>query len=171
MFLEHHSASLPSMAPTFGQRIRKLREERKGWSAAQLAAAADVSANYMSRIERDEDAPSPRAITRIANALGVARDELGEPESSAARGSETATPKGAREAEKYPRRKALLEDPEFIDAPKPVRDRVLGWPDAGADWTTRQWYVLFEQSLQLHKEGKLDPRKDPDAKPARSRKR
>ena len=170
MILSQSSASLPSMA-TFGQRIKDARTKKKGWAQADLAAAAEVSVNYMARVERDLDAPSDRLITRIANALEMSRDELGEPEATAARGSDPTPVKLSSEAKKYPARRPLLADPEFESSPAAVRDRVLGWPDAGADWTTRQWYALFEQSLELHKQDKLDPRKDPAAKPARPRKK
>lgn len=167
MFFTHHSAILPSMS-TFGQRIRAQRENVKGWSQTELADEIGCTANYISRVERDADAPSNVFITKLANALGMTREHLGSPEPSAKRGADPA-PSG--EANRYPARVPLLKDKEFINAPRTVKDRVLGWPDAGADWTTRQWYALFEQSLALHGTKQTDARKDPRSKPARKRER
>jgi transcriptional regulator with XRE-family HTH domain len=146
---------------TFGARICEARTKKLGWTQVELGTRVNVTGNYIAQLERDERPPSDILITRLANALGMTRDELGTPEPR----------KGDNvEYKKYPARKPLLDDDEFLDAPEPVRQHVLSWPDAGAEWTTRQWYELFSRSLDLHKEGKLDPRKDSSAKPARPRK-
>jgi transcriptional regulator with XRE-family HTH domain len=160
MYAVRYGASLPSrMAKTFGERLKDARINKKGWSQDQAAESADMTPNYYARIERNVSKPSPKAITRLAIALDLDRADLGEPEPSAKDDPE----------DTYPARRPLLLDPEFKTAPEEVRRRVMGWPDAGAEWTTRQWFELFSKSLELHAKGELDPRKDPNAKPARRR--
>lgn len=162
MLTAHHSASLPSRmakldGATFGDRVRFARERLKGWSQDQLADDVDVTTNYVARVERGEARPSEKLITRLANALGVSRDDLGE--------------LGAPTKDEYPARAALLADPEFKKSHPDVRARVLGWPDADTEWTTRQWYEAFSTALRLQAEGRIDPKADPAARPARKRTR
>jgi transcriptional regulator with XRE-family HTH domain len=54
----------------FGHRLRELRAER-GVSQSALAERAEVTPEYVSRIERGRVGPSLVVIQRIATALGV----------------------------------------------------------------------------------------------------
>jgi len=64
------------MATTFGQRILALRRLR-GLKQEELAARAQVSASFLSRIERDiYREPRRPYLVRIARALGVTPEEL-----------------------------------------------------------------------------------------------
>jgi transcriptional regulator with XRE-family HTH domain len=161
MDAEYQRTSLPLMTAriTFGARVRAAREREQGWTQEELGKRVDVRGNYIAQIERDERAPSELLITRLANVLGKKREDLGQPEAAA-----------GEDAAKYPARRPLLRDEEFKKAPEEVRQRVLGWPDAGEDWTTRQWYELFSESMRLHEKDEVDPRKDTSTKPARARK-
>lgn len=58
-----------------GQKIRQLRQER-GYSLRALAKRADVSVAYLSKLERDESSPTVALLTRLAEALSVAVEEL-----------------------------------------------------------------------------------------------
>ncbi len=65
-------------AKQFGERVKQARLE-SGLTQAQLAAAARVGPNYVPRIERGEMTPSVDAAFRLAQALGVAVDDLCAP--------------------------------------------------------------------------------------------
>lgn len=167
MFVDHVRASLPSTMAhankgptTFGERVRVARSDLKGWTQRRLGDEVEVTSNYIARIERDEVVPSPILITRLVNALGVSRESLGQPER-----------KSTTEDDDYPARSPLLADVTFKKAPPDVRQRVLGWPDAGESMSTADWYEIFGRALYLHRYGKLDPKDDPQAKRAKPRKR
>src|SRR5688572_1970505 len=53
-----------------GQRLRKLRTERK-LTIAELAAKAGVSSGIISQIEREASSPSISTLVKIRTALGV----------------------------------------------------------------------------------------------------
>lgn len=55
---------------SLGTRLRALRNER-GLSQRELAQLADISANAISLIERDENSPSVATLQRLATALHV----------------------------------------------------------------------------------------------------
>ena len=57
-------------APLIGARVRDLRKRQK-LTLADLAAATDLSAGYISQIERDLAFPSITALVGIAKSLGV----------------------------------------------------------------------------------------------------
>ncbi len=61
----------------FGHRLRELRRER-GLSQSELAERAQVTPEFVSRLERSRVGPSLPAISRLARALGVAPRELFE---------------------------------------------------------------------------------------------
>lgn len=62
--------------PTFGRRLRALREAR-GWSQAKLGeTAGGVRYQYIARLERAESEAGWEMATRLADALGVSLDEL-----------------------------------------------------------------------------------------------
>ncbi len=56
--------------PKIGKRLRTLRKQQK-MTQVELANKAKISANYYSRIERDEENPSLEVIKDIATALKV----------------------------------------------------------------------------------------------------
>lgn len=56
--------------PTFGRRLRELREA-KGWSQAQLADEAGMLYQNIARIERGESEPVWSTALRLAAALGA----------------------------------------------------------------------------------------------------
>jgi transcriptional regulator with XRE-family HTH domain len=55
---------------SLGATIRSLRERRKLTQSA-LAAAADLTPNYVAMVERGERLPSVKAIVALAAALNV----------------------------------------------------------------------------------------------------
>lgn len=59
----------------FGQRIKQLREARE-ISQEEFAYHADLSAQYVSRIERGVHSPSLMVIEKIAKALDMPISEL-----------------------------------------------------------------------------------------------
>jgi len=65
----------------FGERIRRLREEKKEtdpkFSLRQFAEAVGVSPTFMSKMERGEfNPPSAKTIKKMAALLGADADEL-----------------------------------------------------------------------------------------------
>ena len=67
---------MPTMeAVKIGGRLKELRE-RNLLTQAELGAAAGVSRDQVSRIERDEVDPRFSTIRKLARALGVAPSEL-----------------------------------------------------------------------------------------------
>ncbi len=63
------------MAETFGQRLRALRTER-GMSRQELAAKLGLTYFSVVQYERDERAPRPEVLARIADILSVSLDYL-----------------------------------------------------------------------------------------------
>ncbi len=59
----------------FGQRVREFRKSR-GWTQEELAEAADLHENYVSRLETGEQEPGLFVILRLARALAVAPSAL-----------------------------------------------------------------------------------------------
>jgi len=60
-----------SLRAILARNLRMLRQA-KGLSQEELADRADVTANYISSLEREEYAASVDVIERLAEALGVA---------------------------------------------------------------------------------------------------
>lgn len=60
-----------------GGHLRRLRRER-GWSLEFLAEASGVSRSMLSQIERDRANPTLAVALRIAQALGLALDDLAQ---------------------------------------------------------------------------------------------
>jgi ribosome-binding protein aMBF1 (putative translation factor) len=58
-----------------GEAIRRSRGAL-GWTQVQLATEAELSANYVARLERGELGPSLFVAARLARAMGVALDDL-----------------------------------------------------------------------------------------------
>ena len=59
----------------FGQRVRELRKAR-GWTQEQLAEAADLHENYISRLETGEQEPGLFTILRLCRAFETTPDGL-----------------------------------------------------------------------------------------------
>ncbi|MCI0334544.1 MAG: helix-turn-helix domain-containing protein [Planctomycetes bacterium] len=64
-----------SVKRRFGQRIRKLRQER-GWSQEELAARSKHHWTYIGGVERGERNPTLLVIVSLATALKVKVTEL-----------------------------------------------------------------------------------------------
>jgi putative transcriptional regulator len=71
-------------AKTFGARLGarlRARREGLGWSQAELAERIDISANYVSVLERGLKLPTLDTLVTLAQALSVPASELlGEPQ-------------------------------------------------------------------------------------------
>ena len=63
------------IAKQFGQRVRKLRDER-GFSQEKLAAKADIDRAFLSGIERGVENPTLFTIQAIADALDTGVGDL-----------------------------------------------------------------------------------------------
>ena len=61
--------------PELGQAIKALRKER-GLTLAQLGAAAGISPQYLSELERDRKNPPMSTLGCIAQGLGISLVEL-----------------------------------------------------------------------------------------------
>jgi transcriptional regulator with XRE-family HTH domain len=66
---------MSDLAKLFGERVKALRAER-GFSQVELADRAQLSEEWIRRIERGEASPSFQTIEVIAGALSVAYAEL-----------------------------------------------------------------------------------------------
>ncbi|MER6345136.1 helix-turn-helix domain-containing protein [Streptomyces sp. NPDC001595] len=64
--------------PHFGRRLRKLRLQR-GLSQAAVVGEG-MSTGYLSRLESGERRPTPRAVTYLAQRLGIEESVLSEPQ-------------------------------------------------------------------------------------------
>ncbi len=62
---------------TFAANVRRLREER-GWTQEQLAEAADLHLDHISKIENRHREPRVRTISKLAKGLGVSAGPLFE---------------------------------------------------------------------------------------------
>ena len=62
-------------AITVGESIRSARQEL-GWTQAQLAEGAELSVNYVARLERGELGPSLFVASRLASALEMPLEAL-----------------------------------------------------------------------------------------------
>ena len=60
---------------TFGERLRKLRKQR-GLTQDQLAELAGMNGRHLSRFETGAIEPPVRTVRRLAEALGLALEEL-----------------------------------------------------------------------------------------------
>jgi transcriptional regulator with XRE-family HTH domain len=63
----------------------KLFRLDSGFSQAELAEKAGLSAPYMGAIERGDKWPSPTTLAEIANSLGIETYDLFRPESASSR--------------------------------------------------------------------------------------
>lgn len=61
--------------PSFGQRIRLLRQER-GWTQAELGKKIHIVQKQVSSYERGVNVPSADVLVKIAEAFGVTLDYL-----------------------------------------------------------------------------------------------
>ena len=59
-----------------GESAVRVRRERRGVSSAELAKRAGVSSAFVSQIEAGKRPGSPATLRRIADALGIAVDDL-----------------------------------------------------------------------------------------------
>jgi transcriptional regulator with XRE-family HTH domain len=59
----------------FGKRVRELRKAR-GWTQEELAEAADLHENYVSRLETGEQEPGLFVVLRLCRAFKVAPGSL-----------------------------------------------------------------------------------------------
>lgn len=114
-----------------GQKIKEIRLER-GYSLRALAKRADVSVAYLSKLERNESSPTIGLLTRVAEALSVAVDDLLE--STPPAEEQVALPASLVEfidsfKDKFPE----LEDPEWQRTLSQVRLRGR-YPDSYMDW-------------------------------------
>ena len=59
----------------FAANVRRLREER-GWTQEELADAADLHLDHISKIENRRREPRVRTISKLAKGLGVTAGPL-----------------------------------------------------------------------------------------------
>ena len=64
-----------NITDVFGHKIKKLRETNK-LTQSELAEAADLSLNFLARIERGEAVPSIITLDKLAKAFGLKLHEL-----------------------------------------------------------------------------------------------
>lgn len=114
-----------------GQKIKEIRQER-GYSLRALAKRADVSVAYLSKLERNESSPTVGLLTRLAEALGVAVDELVD--STPPAEEQAALPASLVEfIHRFKGEFPELEDPEWQRTLSQVRLRGR-YPDSYMDW-------------------------------------
>jgi transcriptional regulator with XRE-family HTH domain len=66
---------------SLGREVKKARID-KGWKQKELHVATGLSQKYLSQIEGDKVDPRFSIVKRIAQALGVSLDQLGQEEDS-----------------------------------------------------------------------------------------
>lgn len=62
--------------PTTGDRIKEIREKKKGWTLDKLSDEADLSKGFLSDVENNKRDISSQNLLKIANALGASVDYL-----------------------------------------------------------------------------------------------
>jgi ribosome-binding protein aMBF1 (putative translation factor) len=72
-------------ASNVGERVR-LERQQKGWTQVQLADAAQLSSNFVARLERGEVGASFFIASRLADALGITLNRLARATPEAATG-------------------------------------------------------------------------------------
>ena len=60
---------------SLGLRISQLRQDR-GWTQKDLAAKIDITANHLSRIEKDKVQPHRSTLKAVAEVFGIELDDL-----------------------------------------------------------------------------------------------
>src|SRR5690606_38070217 len=75
LYLTKYDKSIVSKHLNFGERIRKLRED-KGLLLRQSAAFLEVDTAFVSKVERGERKASKEQVERLAQFLEVDKDEL-----------------------------------------------------------------------------------------------
>jgi len=65
---------------TQGQRLRRLRDER-GMKQGYISRVADITQAHLSRIENDESGVTKNTLRKIAEAMGIAFEDLYLPKS------------------------------------------------------------------------------------------
>ncbi|ASA24324.1 helix-turn-helix domain-containing protein [Paenibacillus donghaensis] len=104
------------MRPTFGDYLKQLREA-KGLTINDLAASAGISGSQISRIENGiRGVPKPVTLRKIAEATGVAYEELMDHAGymQETKQSEEAIPAWATSKDKRDFRKMLEDDGELM---------------------------------------------------------
>jgi len=72
---ESSSTPLSNRRETQGQRMRRMRDER-GIKQGHISKVADITQAHLSRIENDESGVTKNTLRKIAQAMGVAFDDL-----------------------------------------------------------------------------------------------
>ncbi|MBL8113180.1 MAG: helix-turn-helix transcriptional regulator [Acidobacteria bacterium] len=90
-----------AQAETFGERLRRLRQER-GLTQAEIAVHAGISRRAFIYYEAEGGTPSPDLLAKLADALGVSTDLLA--------GRSSATPLSALPNHRLLRRLKKLEE-------------------------------------------------------------
>lgn len=116
----HDTLRTPSLSrrETQGQRMRRLRDE-KGLRQGYIADRSGITQAHLSRIENDESGVTKNTLRKIADAMGVAYDDL-------------FVPKDGRE----------LEGPRLVDIDDVLESDALMIRFMGADRTdpaTLEW--------------------------------
>ena len=79
MLLALSAQGEPQPMPSFADNLRRLRLEHF-WSQAELARRAGLSKLTITQLEAGERAPFGQTVRRLADALGVAPNDLASPE-------------------------------------------------------------------------------------------
>ena len=74
--------SLSTQRETQGQRLRRMRDQR-GVKQGHVSKVAGITQAHMSRIENDETGVTKNTLRKIAEALGIAYDDLYVPRTEA----------------------------------------------------------------------------------------
>jgi transcriptional regulator with XRE-family HTH domain len=76
-----YTANLSTRRETQGQRMRRMRDER-GIKQGHISRTADITQAHLSRIENDESGVTKNTLRKIADAMGVAFDDLYVPKNN-----------------------------------------------------------------------------------------
>jgi transcriptional regulator with XRE-family HTH domain len=75
--IDNNASSIPlsTQRETQGQRMRRMRDDR-GIKQGHISKVADITQAHLSRIENDESGVTKNTLRKIAQAMGVAFDDL-----------------------------------------------------------------------------------------------
>lgn len=132
LFFSNSSNALAMVSENLGQRIRKIRKEKK-MSLSAVSKQAEISVAYLSKIERDEANPTVEVLERLAEVLQMTLDEIAAGLRSDSYSLEDLPETLRQFIEEYGDKFAELKDPDWQRMLSSVRLRGR-YPEKSDDW-------------------------------------
>lgn len=122
--------------------------KRAGWSQEKLAKKAEISAAYITKLERAIHDPSERMRKDLSRALG-----LSEPNFLVTSDSDTFEERDG--GDPYPKRSEVTHLPMFRNASAAVQNALLGQRFSDGDRSITYWVTELERLILKEAAGEL----------------